>query len=136
MTENRRARRCLTARYVRVVVVCARRQGACRFPEFDKCLVSAAAGSITHAPAIAKVLDFRTSRGNRIECRSGWRGVYMEWRIESLEADVRRLRKEFEALKTDIEKRRETWLNRALLAGYLITTAVLFGAMWHGLGWI
>jgi len=60
----------------------------------------------------------------------------MEWRIESLESDVRRLRKELDALKTDIERRREIWLNRALLAGYLVTTAVLFGAMWHGFGWI
>jgi hypothetical protein len=60
----------------------------------------------------------------------------MEWHIKDLESDVRRLRAEVEALKTDIERRREKTLNRVLLAAYLITTAVLYGAMWRGFGWI
>ena len=60
----------------------------------------------------------------------------MEWRIKELESDVRRLRAEVEALKTDVERRREAMLNRAYVAGYLVTTAVLFGALWRGFGWI
>jgi hypothetical protein len=60
----------------------------------------------------------------------------MEWRIKNLESDVHRLRAEVEALKTDLERRRETTLNRILLAGYFVTTAVLFGVLWRGFGWI
>ena len=60
----------------------------------------------------------------------------MEWRIQELESDVRRLRAEVEALKTDLERRREAMLNRVHLAGYLVTTAVLLAGLWHGFGWI
>ena len=60
----------------------------------------------------------------------------MEWRIKDLESDLRRLRAEVQELKTDLERRREKTLNRVLLAGYFVTTAVLFGALWHGFGWI
>jgi hypothetical protein len=60
----------------------------------------------------------------------------MEWRIKDLESDIRRLRAEVEALKTDLERRREAMVNRTYLAAYLVTTAVLLGALWRGFGWI
>lgn len=60
----------------------------------------------------------------------------MEWRIKDLESDLRRLRAEVEALKTDLERRRVATLNRVFLASHLITTAVLLGALWRGFGWI
>jgi len=60
----------------------------------------------------------------------------MEWRIKDLESDLRRLRAEVEALKTDLERRRLATSNRVFLATYLITTAVLYGALWRGFGWI
>jgi hypothetical protein len=56
----------------------------------------------------------------------------MEWRIKDLESDVRRLRAELEALKTDLERRRDRSLNRTFLAVYWVTTAVLLGALWFG----
>jgi hypothetical protein len=64
----------------------------------------------------------------------------MEWRINELQSEVRRLRTAVEALKTTLEsqecRRLEVSRNRAYLAGYLVTTAVLLAGLWHGFGWI
>ena len=64
----------------------------------------------------------------------------MEWRITQLQSDVYRLRADVEHLKNALWslecRRREAAQNRAYLAAYLVVTAVLYGALAHGFGWI
>jgi hypothetical protein len=63
----------------------------------------------------------------------------MEWRFNEIQSEVRRLSADVAALKAAVElleDRRREALNRAYFAGYLVTAAVLLGALWRGFGWI
>lgn len=64
----------------------------------------------------------------------------MEARVAQLEREVIRLQSEFERLQRSLssmhDRQRERSLNRALLACYLVITAVLYGAMAIGFGWV
>ena len=60
----------------------------------------------------------------------------MDTRFADLEAQMRRLRTDIEALKTAVSllqpRKQMDWFGKACLA----LTIVLFVALWHGLGWI
>jgi hypothetical protein len=61
----------------------------------------------------------------------------METRISHLEAEIARLQIEVASLKASVLRlpRRDP-RDLPLLLNYLVVTAVLLAALWHGFGWI
>lgn len=76
-----------------------------------------------------------------LDSLAGWApGIFpMEWRVAELESEVRRLRSQLDALQHSVsrmEERRRSSLDKALWTAALMVTAVLYGAMAIGFGWI
>ena len=85
-------------------------------------------------------LDIDLSRGIRLPRWMGSGSFPMEWRVAELESEVRRLRSQVEALQLSVslmqERPRWSSLNKALWAAALVVTAVLYGTLAVGFGWI